>query len=320
MEDKRQQLKLIQESLKLTSIDLKAEAIARELVENGLSLEEIFFIPDGIFKRGYENDVSKIQEFGVSDGDPLLSLQINREGLFDTLPQGIFYQPPPYDAAELSQNELEAKRTQSSKEMKEAMEEAKLFFRPFDNLNFQILTHLEMIEHEAFSNMISIKSKICDLLFPEWENILSKKQKSQLFSIILNAHRMVGNLSYLAKELSVLLETTVMVKEIDDSTLKSKQDYFNKLGIGKLGVDSFLYVKEIANIGCIKIEIGPLPHYAIVGYSTNKPSWQLVNFVAELLLPLEINWIISTSVLKQRIGFELSRFNQTSILGVTTLL
>lgn len=320
MEDKREQLKLIQESLKLTSIDFKTEAIARELLENNLLLEKIFFNPEGIFKRGYENDVSKIQEFGVSDEDILLSIHINREGLFDTLPQGVFYQPPPYDAAELSQNELEAKRLQASKEMKEAMEAAKLFLRPFDNLNFQILTRLEMIEHEAFSSMNSIKSKICDLLFPEWENSLSKKQKSQLFSIVLNAHRMVGKLSYMATELSSLLETTVTVNETEDSTLKSKSDYFNKLGSGKLGVDNFLYVKEIANVACVKIEIGPLPHYAIVGYAPNKPSWRLVNFLAELLLPLEMDWTITTSVLKKRIGFKLSRFNQTSMLGITTLL
>ena len=204
--------------------------------------------------------------------------------------------------------------------MNEAMEAAKLFFRPFDNINFQLLTHLEMIEHEAFSSMNSIKAKICDLLFPAWENVLSKKQKSQLFSIILNAHRMVGKLSYMAKELTLLLETTVTVKEMEDSTLKSNPNFFNKLGKGKLGVDNFLYVKEMVNMGCVKIEIGPLPHYAVVGYSPNKPSWRLVNFLAELLLPLEMDWIITTSILKQRIGFELSRFNQTSILGVTTLL
>ena len=73
--------------------DIRAEVLARILAEKyNLSTEQLLFQPKSFFQRWGRRDVLEISE-GHSfklDKETLL-LEVCREGMFDTLPESIFF-------------------------------------------------------------------------------------------------------------------------------------------------------------------------------------------------------------------------------------
>lgn len=307
----------IQKSLKLTSVDITAEAIVRELATDVNSPDEINFMPRGLFRRGYEKDVSAI-ELDEEENGHCLKLIVNREGIFDTLPQGVFYEPEPADSKSQDSKDFTEMALIVSRQMKEAMEAGRTFFRPFDNIAFQALCRLEYIEHQSYYDSAHIKSEICDLFWPEWKGLLSKKQKIQLFTLTLNAYKIAGKLDVIGAELTEFLSSNVVLTYSEQQVLEADGAVSRKLGQLVLGVDSYTYQKQIVYSTGINIIIGPLNPIEALEFSFGKPQWILVNFIAELLLPLELSWEIKTVLKKEAKGFELSN-KQKSVIGFTTI-
>ncbi len=313
-------IEAIKESLKLNTVDVSAEAIARELLENELLLEQLVFIPEGIFRRGYEMDVSRVEQFFVDNESENIALYLNREGLFDTLPEGLFYQTQPRKSDENESKDLVDKQLEESKRIRAAMDAARLFFKPFDHESLTALTQLELIEHEAFSSVINIRARICDLFWPEMIDRLNKKQKGKLLTIMLSAHQIAGQLDEIERVMTDFLATSVTVQPMSTNVLLTDKQNFAKLGEARLGVNSVVYKEQISNYAFIQIEVGPIPYQHSFSYLQGNAGWQVVNFIAELVFPLEIDWVIKTIIQKKERGFELSRIKRTSALGVTTLL
>ncbi len=74
--------------------DIKAEVIGAALVENGTRIDDIVIKPVGISQRNVRKDVVDIyNKDGGADNGEYLFFDVSREGLYDTIPQGVFHQP-----------------------------------------------------------------------------------------------------------------------------------------------------------------------------------------------------------------------------------
>ena len=102
--------------------DIKAEVIAAEIIENGLSPAEIVIIPDGSFRRKYSKDVISAEVIKSDDGQKVLGIHVTRDGLYDSLPEAIFH--------DLSTQPLTSghEMAKLSKMQKNEEKEARLFF------------------------------------------------------------------------------------------------------------------------------------------------------------------------------------------------
>ena len=74
--------------------DLKVEFILGELLESGLDPEDVVINALGIFKRRYGKDIvgGEMREYKTNKRQ-YLKLDINRNGIYDLLPKGLFHQP-----------------------------------------------------------------------------------------------------------------------------------------------------------------------------------------------------------------------------------
>lgn len=328
MEGGRLDTELVQKDLVQTRVDLTAETVVRELTSRNVPAEQILFTALSAFRRGHERDVARISSYRTVDGQERITVQVNRDGLVDTLPQALFYQPDPREEANADEQDKTDGTQYRSKQMHEALEAARTFFRPFDNISLLASAHLETIEHEAFSTNIPIKTQLCDLLWPEMKEKLSISQKSKLLTMTLTIHKLVGQWSVIERLLSDFMElpsiseneTPIEIIPVQTSTLTTDKNFFSKLGEAKLGVNSFLYIQQVINYAFVQIKIKLLESGDTFSYMPGMPKWQLLNFLAELVMPLEINWELKVVNMKGGQGFELNRFKPTSLLGITTTL
>src|SRR6478735_2689806 len=76
--------------------DYKAVTLAAELIEQGLvNPDEVIILPVGAKQRAYAKEIAEISNYNsVYRNREMLAIHINREGLYDMLPEGLFHQPP----------------------------------------------------------------------------------------------------------------------------------------------------------------------------------------------------------------------------------
>ncbi|KAJ1498776.1 hypothetical protein HMI54_012379, partial [Coelomomyces lativittatus] len=73
--------------------DLKVEFILTEILEEG-DLSDIVVASKGIFKRRFKKDLEQVLLQDYREGrNQYLSIEVNRSGIYDSLPQGLFHQP-----------------------------------------------------------------------------------------------------------------------------------------------------------------------------------------------------------------------------------
>src|ERR1039458_624816 len=80
---------LLTAELQSLSHDYKATVIAAELMDNGLSADDIYFKNISQFKRFVSKDVESAVWSNNEQMPDQLVFEVNKEGLYDMLPEGI---------------------------------------------------------------------------------------------------------------------------------------------------------------------------------------------------------------------------------------
>lgn len=110
--------------------DLRAEVVAAELIEHGINQEDITFNFKGIKRRAYSRDIANIKL--PTDDDENYKFIINRESIYDSLPEAIFHQPLNSKPFKSKAEILDEIKIQREEEI-----EARKFFNPIENVLFQ---------------------------------------------------------------------------------------------------------------------------------------------------------------------------------------
>src|SRR5437879_2972487 len=80
----------------LIDTDFKATVIAAEIIENELVVaDDLLILPLGPRQRAFAKEIAgmSVSQSDVTD-KKILQVQINRDGLYDMLPEGLFHRPP----------------------------------------------------------------------------------------------------------------------------------------------------------------------------------------------------------------------------------
>ncbi|HKL03614.1 MAG TPA: hypothetical protein VJ911_08060, partial [Cryomorphaceae bacterium] len=125
------------------NFDIRAEALAVNLLKNSkdlsenLSIEQLLISPIGDRKRRVENDVQEVKK-RYFEQDTALQINVNRKGLFDTLPENLFLKTNVFQ-------DSPKKRTQA---IEEQIKEARKFFLPFEQAAYQAKIEIEQVEQK----------------------------------------------------------------------------------------------------------------------------------------------------------------------------
>ncbi len=280
--------------------DVKAEAVIANLMENGLGSDEFVVNPASTKKRGFSKDIEKAEIQRLRNNQNLLTIHVNRDGLYDALPEGLFHSPgdqPQKNSSEMSRE---------SKKLRTEEKEARAFFLPFENEIFLQRGAIELSERKLLKQF---SETVFDQIFPEFWNLdksLSHDFVSRLVLTLHYAHQIAGNLPLTIKCLEFIIREQVSIRIIQSEqriNLNGNNIAEDSLifGSARLG-ETFVCGNDFDDlIPQAVVTIGPLKNAAVRDFLVGGSALQFLECFYNYFMPhgLDVKTIVLTEREKQ---------------------
>lgn len=236
-------------------VDLKAETVVAALIAGGLDTRMFLAAFEGQLQRNWSDDIGAVSAETLETGDKVLLLRLNRDGIYDMLPELLFHDKLDKDcgsAAEMARDSMQLRKEEK---------QSRAFFQPFENAIFSEGVYLALREQQLFSAIFS--NGIMGLL-PGFWNIpegLPAGYTAGLVKLIPFASRIAGNLTLTAECLSYLLKEEVSADSLPCRYPDPQNPRLRNsatLGGALLGVDTVCGEAVNGYIARLRFTIGPL--------------------------------------------------------------
>ncbi len=305
----------IKKSFSETPGDFRAEVFAAELIKYGTPREKIYFKPKGSFSRPYNKDIDDIQIDRDDDGDEHIILEVNREGLYDMLPEGLFHFKNQSGAGKGKESVLE-----KIKKDREEEGYARKFFSPFENEFFQRRLQLELKE-KALLQPVSVNNnrELYQNLFGNAAS-LSDRQLLGLLHVLPMVAHIRGDLAKIDYCLSQFIRYQIQLKRTFQKTINHNQDVPLRLGEVKLGVNAiagdFFYAYEQH----YELHIMGIPKKNITDFFEGGEVANLLDIIMPFLLPHDSKYSLVLHLTKNDRNFYLSDHQESTYLNFDSYL
>lgn len=302
----------------LIDTDFKATVIAAEIVENEMvDADGIVILPVGPQQRAFAKEIAGI---AVSQTDitnkKILQVQVNRDGLYDMLPEGLFHKPP---ASSLMITEEEM--VKDIVDRRDEEKQTRRFFAPFE----AEVNHLKMIL-ELYENRLDKKNEYDDLInifLKEWKEFgcFTNKQMLILIHVLPVIHEQRNNLVFISKILTMLFKTPISLsyKLVTRSGKKELAGMQTSLGKAALGID-FIAGQLIEPEEELYVAVGPLSASKMIDFLPGERSAICIDVLLSYFIPMQtgvnVNLLATPASKKIIIGAQ----QENARLGYTTYL
>jgi hypothetical protein len=220
----------ISEEIKSLDTDIKAEALTYLLEQSGVRLEEMLFYTDHFFYRNYSRDIYAANIDDSSNVRQFLNIFLSRRGMYDVLPEGLFFQPTHFRTKAISATEMAEEYKLNKRE------EGKIrnFFSPLHNEFF----------YHKYKNFCLEKSLIdghsngiLNLYFKRFWNFPKSMPIDMVlrFSLLIPyIHQITGDTTLMGQSLGIILNEEVICLQKSHSRQLSPTQ-LNLLGENTLG-------------------------------------------------------------------------------------
>lgn len=269
--------------------DIKAEAIIADLAENGLKPEDYVTKQKGIFKRRYTRDIDSIGKLKLENTQNILTFTLNRDGLYDALPEGLFHKKLG------NENSSHTKYSENSVELRQEEKAARNFFLPFENEIFNQRVNLELEERKVLSRF---SEKIFNDIYPELWSLHRTVNRDYVYRMVLMLHlsyKIVGNIELTARCLQSIIEEKVNAKLVRSSHSSTPTSANNtnsgnsNLGLGTLGVDFVCGENYNTPVVQYVFTIGPLKNTQASDYLKEGAVTKFLNCFYNYFIPIEFD-------------------------------
>jgi len=271
---------------------LRAESFCAEMIASGFSFNEILLKSDSNFKKSFRNEIENVTINHNEDTSAYeMEMVINRDGIYDRLPEGIFHQT--------KGNSKTLTTTQMTEEYRRFRDEEKMarkFFQPFEQEFFRYST---MVEQEELNLAFGIlNGTLKNELFNFWgiPGGLPDAPVRKLVQILPWLKRIKGSIEQTAKALELILSKPVSYKESCQKHHKLTGTPFG-LGLGELGVDTVAGSSFWEPSPSWIFFIEEIKKNEIESYRENSPHGKLLKHFEEIFIPLQIDIIFEYAVL-----------------------
>lgn len=296
----------IKDSFTETPGDFRAEVFAAELIKNGVPQEKIYFKPKGSFNRSYNKDIHAIQFDLKDDGDEHIVLEVNREGLYDMLPEGLFHFKSNAGSKRGKAAVLEKIKIDRAEE-----EYARKFFSPFENEFFHRRLQLELKEKALLQpESVSNNRALYNNLFGFAES-LSDNQVLGLLHVLPMVSQIRGDLTKIDYCLTQFIRYKTQMKRAFHKTENHNQDASFPLGEAKLGVNTIVGDKFYASKQHYELHIMDIPKNNITEFFEGGEVANLLDTLIPYLLPHDSKYLLVLHLKDNERSFYLSD-NQVS--------
>lgn len=282
--------------------NLKAEIIVTEVQKNTSNTIDFLVQNQSSFSRSYRRDIIDVAYLDDSNG---IQLNLSRNGLYDSLPEGLFHGH--------KENEKHLSYRLKRKRYKEEEKEARRFFSPIESEFFNQRLHIEANERDILRNFYDLED---EFLIDFWkiDKNIPKAYALKLVKLLPYCFKISGDLELTRLSLENILEYSVKF------TLK----YQSKLGSETtepltLGVNLITQSKQTEILEpYLEVEIGPIATQDIDTICGNHGVQKFLEAFYSYFIPLELDVKTKYSVANKD-GFVLNK-NKSSSLGLTTRL
>ncbi|MEJ1239302.1 type VI secretion system baseplate subunit TssG [Chryseolinea sp. T2] len=295
--------------------DIRIETLIACWLENGLVYkDDILIKPKGTFERSFGRDVSKVEPVVHSPGERV-TVHVNREGLYDMLPEGLFHQ------AKRRMGKTTEESVQQTVEYNREEKEARKVFLPLEQEFYHQKVSTEQAELSACLG--SLRSDHINAFIQFWDlpgELLTYEQKNFMLALLPQIHRIAGNREKIARCLEILLDENVTIRGTERRISIDGDGLASLLGNTTLGVDAVLFADGYEDDEALEVQIGPIELDELHRYLSGGEKDQLLRRLYSFFFQAE-DEVTSTIVLKEYSGrFLLSEEDYTSRLGFTTVL
>ncbi|MGN8070339.1 type VI secretion system baseplate subunit TssG [Mucilaginibacter sp. SG564] len=269
----------------LIDTDFKATVVAAEIVENELvEVDGVVILPVGPQQRAFAKEIAGIT---VNQTDitnkKMLQVWVNRDGLYDMLPEGLFHKPP---ASSLMITEEEM--IKDIVDRRDEEKQTRRFFAPFE----AEVNHLKMIL-ELYENRLDKKNEYDDLInifLKEWKEFscFTNKQMLILIHVLPVIHEQRNNLVFIGKVLTMLFKTSISLsyKLTIGRGEKDLADIQTSLGKAALGID-FIAGQLIEPEEELRVAIGPLNASTMIDFLPGERSAVCIDVLLSYFIPMQ---------------------------------
>lgn len=295
--------------------DFKAEVVVAGLIRQGYDPERTIIVRKGASRRGYSKDVDHVHtEFSQQDLTDYLHIEVNRQGVYDILPEGLFHQSSSgrkKTKADILQ-EIQAHRNEEFF--------ARRFFCPFEISVDQVLVHAQLYERKLDKR--NINRNFVDIFSSYWPviRLLPLKQAVLFMDAIPILRNVVNDFKMGGKILSVAMDMPVRIARGARTVVENDLSQTFMLGKVRLGVDWVLGNRCENGDDNVLIEIGPIQANQIESLMGGRSGAQVLDALIKLIIPCDREVEIKYNIARQDAKFVLTMGKQMSHLGVNTYL
>jgi hypothetical protein len=233
---------------------MKAEQLLA-FFEDNLNLHEIVVTHEGQLQRVWSKDVAGATVDNLPNGKDILNVRLNRDGIYDALPEALFH--------DLTESNCATGAEMAKESMRLRMEEkeSRLFFKPLENEIFLQKLQLADRENRLFERIFT--EKLMGLISDFWKlnDKLPQNYISRLARLLPFAHLISGEKNLTRLSLEFILEEKVELKEYISENFTTIPDSLytkGKIGDFKLGADSIPGEYVNGYISSLRFIIGPI--------------------------------------------------------------
>ncbi|MFA9371100.1 MAG: hypothetical protein ACERIH_05275 [Labilibaculum antarcticum] len=289
--------------LKAMPFNLKAEIIASQLYDRGVTSENLTIHMNSSFNRPFRRDVEKAQ-LGIDDEWDQVTLLLSRNGIYDLLPEGVVHESNQGNGKENIQQLIQHHQKQKREE-----KEARLFFKPFENELFAILVRIERQEADLLKNQ---DRQFQSFLIRFWDinQDLTDSQKQFLLKVAPLAYSVKGNIAKICKILQVFLSKPVSYKRVYSCVISNILQKNKEIILGH----NFIVGNSTEELPSIQFQVEGVKENEVKDYLKGGFIHKFIMEFLEYLLPAEyeLEVICKTNRSYTPIGF--------GVLGYSSVL
>ncbi|GAA0873412.1 type VI secretion system baseplate subunit TssG [Gangjinia marincola] len=304
-----EKIEQILNELRTSYQNYKAEVYALEVLQNSdLSLSQLDIYFKSIFSRSYRRDVIDFSLDRSLKTTSRIQINVARNGLYDTLPEGLFHRPIDY------KNNIPYNKARQEQKRKE--EEARTFFSPLDNEFFIQSLTIEKNERELIDRFTNLKNEFLNRFWNIGDEI-PDQYKSTFLRLLPYAHQIAGNLTLTKLALENILHEEVIIKKSyqnkGDNAIDQKTDQ-------ALGIDFTLHVEEPqVHYPSLEITVNQISKNDVRDYVSKGKTEQFISIFCDYFIPLEYDVTVNVTVRHEAQGLTLDPKNAPRIGFTTTL-
>lgn len=304
------ELENILNELKSVFEDIKAEVVVSEILENSnVDFSNLTINNTSTFKRPYRRDIIDYKQSLTNIDNYTLNFNLSRNGIYDSLPEGVFHNPSDPALKSLSYQKKREKQKQEERE-------ARLFFQPIENETFNQYVNIEKEERALIDRFTDVKNNFL-LKFWQADKSLPKKYLLKLIKLLPSIHKISGNLELTALCLERIIDEKVTLEKVNSpyKVPNNKEEKGESLGVDLvLGVDESIVLHPQINA-----TIGPINEQNIKNFVDDSPTMRFIQVFYEYFIPMEMEVNTQIDYEHNNKGFVLHE-NEPALMGLTTTL